>query len=125
MVLLAGMGIPENRRMSRSRILRAPHVACSRFTFQDVVLDLERQLVRIVMRAPASIRQPLHPTLLLTIKDLVARLAGNPKLPAQIRLSSITEHSFHGIHFLPRKRKQCNLCVRYVLGPGPGKLSNL
>ena len=27
---------------------------------QDVVLDLERQLVRIVMGAPASIRQPFH-----------------------------------------------------------------
>ena len=52
---------------------------------QDVVLDLERQLVRIVMGAPASIRQPLHPTLLVTIKDLVARLTGNPKLPAKIR----------------------------------------
>ena len=52
---------------------------------QDVVLDLERQLVRIVMGAPASIRQPLHPALLVTIKDLVTRLAGDPKLPAQIR----------------------------------------
>src|SRR3974377_820967 len=52
---------------------------------QDVVLDLERQLVRIVMGAPASIRQPLHPALFVTIKDLVARLTGDFKLPAQIR----------------------------------------
>jgi len=52
---------------------------------QDVVLDLERQLVRIVMGAPALIRQPLHPALLVTIEDLVARLAGDPELPAKIR----------------------------------------
>ena len=52
---------------------------------QDVVLDLERQLVRIVMGAPASVRQPLYPTLLVAIENLVARLAGDPKLPAQIR----------------------------------------
>jgi len=34
MVLLAGIGMPENRRISRSRILRAPQLACSRFTFR-------------------------------------------------------------------------------------------
>src|SRR6516164_2356252 len=55
------------------------------FHVQDVVLDLERQLVRIVMGAPASIRQPLHPALFVTIKDLVPRLTGDSKLPAQIR----------------------------------------
>src|SRR5580692_4414500 len=32
MVLLAGILIPENLRMSRSRILRAPQLECSRFT---------------------------------------------------------------------------------------------
>jgi hypothetical protein len=32
MVLLAGIGIPENLRMRRSRILRAPQLMCSRFT---------------------------------------------------------------------------------------------
>src|SRR5882762_3873558 len=34
MVLLAGIGIPENLRRRRSRILRAPQLACSRFTFR-------------------------------------------------------------------------------------------
>src|SRR6516162_10006213 len=37
--------------------------------------------------------------------------------PIPITLSSITEHSFQGIHFLPKKRRKCNLCVRYVLSP--------
>src|SRR5580765_3486217 len=34
-----------------------------------------------------------------------------------LTLSSITEHSFHGIHFPPRKGRKCNLCVRYDLLP--------
>ena len=29
----------------------------------------------------------------------------------------MTEHSFQGIHFLLKKRRKCNLCVRYVLLP--------
>src|SRR6266403_57307 len=33
-VILAGMGMPENLRIRRSRILRAPQLACSRFTFR-------------------------------------------------------------------------------------------
>ena len=32
--LLAGMGIPENRRSKRSRTLRAPQLGCSCFTFK-------------------------------------------------------------------------------------------
>jgi hypothetical protein len=96
---------------------------------QDVVPDLERRLVRIVMGAPASICQPLHP-LLVTIKDLVARLAEIPnslhrsamRSPVSRRatncsLSSMTEHSFHGIHFLLKESRKCNICVRYVLLP--------
>ena len=66
----------------------------------------------------------------VAIEDLVAGLARDPELSAQIRhglaresasydltLSSITEHSFHGIHFPPRKGRKCNLCVRYDLLP--------
>src|SRR5262249_2892077 len=52
---------------------------------QDVVLDLDRQHVRIVTGPPTSVRQPLYPTLLAAIEDFVARLAGDPKPPAQIR----------------------------------------
>src|SRR5438552_18808295 len=37
--------------------------------------------------------------------------------PMPINLSSITEHSFQGIHFLLKKRRKCNPCVRYVLSP--------
>ena len=85
MVLLAGMGIPENRRSKRSRILRAPQLGCSCFTFRDVVLDLKRKLVGIAIRTPASVGEPLNAAFLITIEDLVAGLAGNAKLPAKFR----------------------------------------
>ena len=49
---------------------------------QDVILHLEGELIRIAVGSSASVRQPLNPTLLVAIKDLVARLAGDPKLPA-------------------------------------------
>ena len=45
---------------------------------QDVVLDLKRQLVRIVMGAPTSVGQPLNAAFLIAIEDLVARLTGDP-----------------------------------------------
>src|SRR5262249_5426208 len=32
-------------------------------------------------------------------------------------LSSMTEHSFQGIHFLLEKRRKCNPCVRYEMSP--------
>jgi hypothetical protein len=31
--------------------------------------------------------------------------------------SSMTEHSFQGIHFLLKKRRKCNPCVRYEMSP--------
>ena len=52
---------------------------------QDVVLDLKRQLVRIVMGAPTSVGQPLNAAFLIAIEDLVAGLAGDTELPAKFR----------------------------------------
>jgi len=52
---------------------------------QDVVLHLEGKLIPIAVGSSASVRQSLNPTLLVAIEDLVARLARDPKLPAQIR----------------------------------------
>src|SRR5260370_40356730 len=52
---------------------------------QGVVLHLERQLVRVVMRAAASVGQPLHATFLVAFKDLVAGLTRDPKLSAKFR----------------------------------------
>ena len=52
---------------------------------QGVVLHLERQLVRIVMRAAASVGQSLHATFLVAFKDLVAGLTRDPELPAKFR----------------------------------------
>jgi hypothetical protein len=47
------------------------------------------------------------------------RFKGSPasRRATNLTLSSITEHSFHGIHFPPRKGTKCNLCVRYDLLP--------
>lgn len=52
---------------------------------QDVVLDLERQLVRVVMGTPTSVGQPLYAAFLIAIEDLVAGLAGDTELPAKFR----------------------------------------
>src|ERR1700724_2235451 len=52
---------------------------------QDEVFHLEGKLMRIAVGSSASVRQPLHPTLLVAIEDFVACLARDPKLPAEIR----------------------------------------
>ena len=111
MVLLAGMGIPEKRRMRRSRILLHD---------QDIVLHLKGKLVGIPIGAPAPVGQPLHPAFLVTIEDPVAVLREIPNSlhssATNCSLSSITEHSFHGMTSSP-KGKKCNLCVRCDLLP--------
>ena len=83
------------------------------------------------MGAATLVGQPLHAAILVTIKDLVPGLAGYAKLPAKIchwlrramncSLSSMTEHSFQGIHFLPKKGASVTPCVRYVLTYVPGR----
>ena len=94
-------------------------------------LDLRRQLVGIAHRPPRAVAQRLKPVLLVAIEDLVAGLAGDAELPADLassprrpasratnrRRSSITEHSFHGIDTSRRKGGKCYPCVRYVLSP--------
>src|SRR5215469_1699965 len=83
---------------------------------QDVVLHLEGELIGVAIGAPAPVGQPLHPTFLVAIKDLVAGLAGDPELPAQLRhglASYVSSHKLkpvvhyrtllprHRFHFLP------------------------
>jgi hypothetical protein len=85
---------------------------------QDVVLHLEGELIRVPKGTSAPVRQPFHPTFLVAIENLVTGLAGNPELSAKfrhwlagwpashkLRLSSITEHSFHGITPSPKRGK--------------------
>src|SRR5262252_5301012 len=52
---------------------------------QDEVFHLEGELVSVVMGAATPVGQPLHAAILVAIEDLVARLTGDPELPAQIR----------------------------------------
>ena len=81
MVLLAGRGRSENRRIRRSRILRAPQLVCSHV--QDIVFHLKGKLVGIAKGAPAPVGESLHPAFLIAIEDLVAGLAGDSELPAE------------------------------------------
>jgi hypothetical protein len=85
MVLLAGTGIPENLRIRRSRIFRAPQLGVLAFHVQDVGLHLKGKLIRIPIESPAPIRQPLHPAFLVAVDDFVAGLAGDSELPAELR----------------------------------------
>src|SRR5690348_6937813 len=52
---------------------------------QNVILHLKGKLVSVAIGTPASVGQPMHSAFLITIKDLVAGLARNAELPAQIR----------------------------------------
>ena len=66
--------------VKRSRIFRAVRrPGCSRFTIENVVLDLNGQLVGVANRMPAAVRVgPLHAAVLILIEELVAGLAGPP-----------------------------------------------
>src|ERR1700750_3006665 len=64
------------------------------FQVQDVVLHLKRQLVGVVMRTSASVRQTLHAAVLIAIEDLVTGLAGNAKFLTELR------------HWLPRSARR-------------------
>src|SRR6202030_480268 len=50
---------------------------------QDEVFDLERKAVGVTIRTSASVREPLHATFLITMKDLITGLAGDTNLPAK------------------------------------------
>src|SRR5260370_13154630 len=52
---------------------------------QDKVLHLKGKLMGIPIGTTASVGQPLNSTFLVTIEDLVAGLARNPKLSAEFR----------------------------------------
>src|SRR5712692_8850151 len=52
---------------------------------QEVVLHLQGKLMGIAIGAPTPVAQPLNAAFLVAIEDLVARLAGNTKLPAEFR----------------------------------------
>src|ERR1700731_1538041 len=98
---------------------------------QNVILHLKGKLVSVAIGTPASVGQPLHPAFLITIEDLVAGLARNAELPAQIRHRLPSQSPSHELNsfihdrtLLPRhplssptKRGKCNLCVRYDLLP--------
>src|SRR5258707_12769760 len=52
---------------------------------QDKVLHLKRKLMSIAIGTTASVCQPLNAACLISIKNLVARFAGDSELPAKFR----------------------------------------
>src|SRR5215471_4298568 len=99
---------------------------------QDVVLHLEGELIGVAIGTSAPVGQPLHPTFLVAIKDLVAGLAGDPELPAQLRhglASYVASHKLKPfVHYRttpstasvplpPFRGRKCNLCLRYEVLP--------
>src|SRR5215469_2769772 len=97
---------------------------------QDVVLDLKGKLVGIAIGTSAAIGQAVNAAFLITIKDLIAGLARDPELTAQLGHWLASQPPRHKLQSLihdrtllprhplpPRKGKKCNPCVRYVLLP--------
>ena len=56
---------------------------------QDEIFDLERKSVGIAIRTSASVREPLQAAFLVTIENLIASFAGDAKLSAKFRHSSM------------------------------------
>ena len=103
MVLLAGIGIPENLRGALANLARTPAGVLT-FLIQDIVFHLEGKLVRVAIGTPASIGQSLHPAILVAIEDFVAGLTGDTKLTAQISYRLAGQPARHKLQFLIRYR---------------------
>src|ERR1700730_12335436 len=52
---------------------------------QDIVLHLKGKLVGIPIGTSAPVREPLNAAFLVAIEDLIAGLAGDRELPAELR----------------------------------------
>src|ERR1700730_10807354 len=97
----------------------------------DQGLELLRELVGVTYRPPGAVAQRLEPVLLVAIENLVAGLAGNAELPADLghgfpiqKPGDKTKALFHyrtrfprHLHLPQNKNGKCNPCVRYVLSP--------
>src|SRR6266700_2500774 len=97
---------------------------------QDEVFHLEGKLIRIAVVPSASVRQSLHPTLLVATEDFVACFARDAKRPAERRRWLAGEPASHELqpfihhrtllprhHSLPKNRRKCHPCVRYDVLP--------
>jgi hypothetical protein len=54
------------------------------FHVQDVVFHLERKLIGVSIGPTASVRQALNTALLIAVEDLIARLARDAELAAEL-----------------------------------------
>ncbi|HUN60949.1 MAG TPA: hypothetical protein VMU53_03115 [Candidatus Sulfotelmatobacter sp.] len=82
---LGGNGdLGESAKETLANFARTPAGVLS-FEVQNVILYLERKLVGITIRTPASVGEPVNAALLVAIENLVTSLTGNPKLSATFR----------------------------------------
>jgi len=84
MVLLAGWNSGESAPEALANLAGTPAGVLA-LHVQDEVFHLEGKLIRIAVGSSLRSVNPLHPTLLVATEDLVAGLARDPKLPAEIR----------------------------------------
>ncbi len=94
-------------------------------------LDLGRQLVGVAHRPSGAIVERLEAVLLVALENLVAGLAGDPELPADLGHGLAIEQAGHKAqaffhhrtrfprhpHLPPKKSEKCNPCVRYEMSP--------
>lgn len=71
---------------------------------QDVVFHLKRQLIGIATGTPASVGEPVNAAFLVAIEDVVAGLAGDPELSAQIRHGLAHQPASHELNSLIHNR---------------------
>jgi hypothetical protein len=71
---------------------------------EDVVLHLKGELVGAAIRTAAAIGEALDTALLIAVKDLVASLARNTELTAQINHGLACETASHKLKLLIHHR---------------------
>jgi hypothetical protein len=85
---------------------------------QDVVLHLKGELVGIAIGTSASVGEPVNAAFLIAIEDLVAGLARDPELSAQIRHGFARESASYELNSLIHNR---TLLPRHPLSSPKGE----
>jgi len=85
---------------------------------QDVVLHLKGQLIGIAIGASASVGEPVNAAFLIAIEDLVAGLARDPELSAQIPHGLARESASYELNSLIHDR---TLLPRHSLSSPKGE----
>src|SRR5215472_12955202 len=74
----------ESPRQALSDLARTP-AGMLVLDVEDIVLHLKGESIRIPIRTPAPVGQPLNSAFLVVIEDLVPSLTGDSEFPAEFR----------------------------------------